>query len=190
MVFNLPINFCKVAHMRVEMARRESLYHDTARLIDELEAKRGSLKSLAFKTKGLSLPRKKALFVLAEKTIQKRTVLSQVIKESKLLEKTTKLTHSLSLVVLYELFFGQEKLTVKGSLTRSVLKHSVLLHQIFNKVSKDSPSNPASGELPRYVRVNTLKCSSSVELTNELVKLGLKEVPFNKDIQTKAIIGF
>ena len=47
-----------------------SLYYDAARLIDEFEGKKGSLKSLAFKCKGTSLPRKKALFVLLEKTIQ------------------------------------------------------------------------------------------------------------------------
>ena len=38
-------------------------------------------------------------------------------------------------------------------------------------------------ELPRYIRVNTLKCMSSLELTNELTRLGLKEMPFNKEIQ-------
>ena len=128
---------------------------------------------------------------------------------------THQLTHSLCLVILYELFYGKEVLTVKGPLTRSVLKHNVLLHQIFNKITKDSTSSTLVTskccthcvediffyksisisihviirfylleiELPRYIRVNTLKCTSSLELTNELTRLGLKEMPFNKEIQ-------
>ena len=44
-----------------------------------------------------------------------------------------------------------------------------------------------ASELPRYVRVNPLKSVSSVELTNELVKLGLKEVPYSKLIQVLSI---
>lgn len=51
-----------------------SIYHDAAIVMQKLEDKEGSLKSLVF-TQRLAIPKKKAIFALITKTLQSKQLM-------------------------------------------------------------------------------------------------------------------
>lgn len=141
-----------------------ALYNKAADILDKVEQKRGAVKTLVYDSKFQNI---KQLFALVCETQKYSTVLQEIINTTKLL-KETKLRINLAKVLVYDLLFGQG-LKCGGSWKammmkqRSRLQAALARMKVKQKVSRNEdllPSNmrkPEGDQLPRYVRVNTLK---------------------------------
>lgn len=143
-----------------------ALYVKAAEILDKVEQKRGAIKTLVYESKFQNI---KQLFALVCETQKYSTIIQEIINSTKLL-KDTKLRISLAKVLVHDLLFGQG-LKCGGAWKAMMMKHRPRLQsalariKVKQKVSRNEdllPANvrmPAGDQLPRYVRVNTLKTS-------------------------------
>ncbi len=141
-----------------------ALYIKAAEILEKAQRKQGALKTLVYDSKFGNI---KQLFALVCETQKFSSVLEEVIETTKLL-KQTKLKMHMAKVLVYDLLIGQG-LKCGGSWKTMMMKHRPRLQaalarmKVKQKVSKNEdllPANvqePAGNQLPRYVRVNTLK---------------------------------
>ncbi|KAL2094639.1 hypothetical protein ACEWY4_009358 [Coilia grayii] len=140
-----------------------ALYNKAAEILDKVEQKRGAVKTLVYDSKFQNI---KQLFALVCETQKYSSVIQEIIDTTKLL-KETKLRINLAKVLVYDLLFGQG-LKCGGNWKAMMLKHRSRLQaalarmKVKQKVSRNEdllPTNVrnAGDQLPRYVRVNTLK---------------------------------
>lgn len=143
-----------------------ALYMKAAEILEKAENKQGALKTLVYDSKFSNI---KQLFALVCETQKFSSVLEEIIEATKLL-KQTKLRIYLAKVLVYDLLMGQG-LKCGGSWKAVMMKHRSRLQaalarmKVKQRVSKNedllptSPLQVAGEQLPRYVRVNTLKTS-------------------------------
>uniref|UniRef100_H2LEG1 NOP2/Sun RNA methyltransferase 5 n=1 Tax=Oryzias latipes TaxID=8090 RepID=H2LEG1_ORYLA len=187
-----------------------ALYVKAAEVLEKAERKQGALKTLVYDSKFKNI---KQLFALVCETQRFSSVLLDIIESTKLL-KQTKLKLHLAQVLVYDLLMGQG-LKCGGSFKTTMMKHRPRLQaelarmKVKRKVSRNEDLLPAeaqlpSGEqLPRYVRVNTLK--TTVEDVVDYLKrdgytyqgqasrlddLTLKEKSFVKDLLLPELLVF
>ncbi|KAM6924410.1 28S rRNA (cytosine-C(5))-methyltransferase [Xenentodon cancila] len=141
-----------------------ALYVKAADILEKAERKRGALKTLVYDSK---FPKIKQLFALVCETQRFSSVLQEIIESTKLL-KHTKMKMHLAQVLVYDTVLGQG-LKCGGSWKALMMKHRARLQselarmKVKRKVSRNEDLLPASvqqhagDQLPRYVRVNTLK---------------------------------
>ncbi|KAG9348351.1 hypothetical protein JZ751_002086 [Albula glossodonta] len=141
-----------------------ALYLKAAEILDRVERKEGAVKTLVYDSKFQNI---KQLFALVCETQKFNVVLQDIIITTKLL-KDTKLKMNLAKVLVYDLLIGQG-LKCGGSWKTMMMKHRSRLQaelarmKVKKKVSRNvdllsSSSQQIEGnQLPRYVRVNTLK---------------------------------
>lgn len=141
-----------------------ALYVKAAEILEKAEKKQGALKTLVYDSK---FPNIKQLFALVCETHKFSSILQEIIEATKLL-KQTKLQMHLAKVLVYDLLMGQG-VKCGGSWKAMMMKHRSRLQaelarmKIKQKVSRNedllpaSVQQPAGEQLPRYVRVNTLK---------------------------------
>ncbi|CAL9703754.1 unnamed protein product [Knipowitschia caucasica] len=150
-----------------------ALYLKAAEILEKAEKKQGALKTLVYDSKSPSL---KQLFALVFETHKFSSVLEEVITATKLL-KVSKLRLPLAKVLVYDLLIGRG-LKCGGAWKVLLLKHRVRLEAALARIkvrrgareNQDliSPKVQEAKNLPRYVRVNTLK--TSVEDTVDFLK--------------------
>ncbi|XP_047218248.1 probable 28S rRNA (cytosine-C(5))-methyltransferase [Girardinichthys multiradiatus] len=143
-----------------------ALYIKAAEILQKAEMKQGALKTLVYDSK---FPSIKQLFALVCETQKFSSILQEIIESTKLL-KHTKLKMTLAKVLVYDLLIGQG-LKCGGTWKAKMMKHRPRLQaelarmKVRRKVSRNEDLLPASAQqtprnqLPRYVRVNTLKTS-------------------------------
>ncbi|KAM3842963.1 28S rRNA (cytosine-C(5))-methyltransferase [Diretmus argenteus] len=141
-----------------------SLYTEAADVLDKAEKKQGALKTLVYDSKFNNI---KQLFALVCETQKYSTILQEIIESTNLL-KHTKLRLNLAKVLVYDLLIGQG-VKCGGSWKTLMMKHRVSLQaelarmKIKQNVSRNQDllppgvQQPEGDQLPRYVRVNTLK---------------------------------
>ncbi|KAG7322445.1 hypothetical protein KOW79_013791 [Hemibagrus wyckioides] len=140
-----------------------ALYMKAAEILDKVEQKKGAVKTLVYDSKFQNI---KQLFALVCETQKYSAVLQEIIENTRLL-KETKLRHNLAKVLVYDLLIGQG-LKCGGSWKAMMLKHHSRLQaalariKVKRKVSRNQDLLPHSvqhngPDIPRYVRVNTLK---------------------------------
>lgn len=141
-----------------------ALYIKAAEILEKVERKQGTVKTLVYDSKFKNI---KQLFALVCETQKFSSVLQEIIDSTKLL-KQTKVKIDLAKVLVYDLLIGQG-LKCGGPWKALMMKHRSRLQaalarmKVKQKVSKNrdllpaSVQNPEGDELPRYVRVNTLK---------------------------------
>ncbi|XP_054905867.1 probable 28S rRNA (cytosine-C(5))-methyltransferase [Poeciliopsis prolifica] len=138
-----------------------ALYVAAAQILEKAERKQGALKTLVYDSKFANI---KQLFALVCETQKFSSVLQEIIESTKLL-KLTKLKMPLAKVLLYDLLIGQG-LKCGGTWKANMMKHRARLQaelarmKVKRKVSRNEdllPAGPPADQLPRYVRVNTLK---------------------------------
>lgn len=141
-----------------------ALYMKGAEILEKAANKQGALKTLVYDSKFGNI---KQLFALVCETQKFSAILEEIIESTRLL-KQTKLRMPLAKVLVYDLLLGQG-LKCGGSWKAVIMKHRSRLQaalarmKVKQKVSKnddllpDCVKRPAADQLPRYVRVNTLK---------------------------------
>ncbi|XP_068193730.1 28S rRNA (cytosine-C(5))-methyltransferase [Antennarius striatus] len=141
-----------------------ALYLKAAEILEKAEKKQGALKTLVYDSKYVNI---KQMFALVCETQRFSSILEEIIESTKLL-KQTKMRMHLAKVLVYDLLLGQG-LKCGGSWKAKIMKHRPRLQaalarmKVKQKVSKNEDLLPTSvqrhagDQLPRYVRVNTLK---------------------------------
>ncbi|KAF6717328.1 putative 28S rRNA (cytosine-C(5))-methyltransferase [Oryzias melastigma] len=141
-----------------------ALYVKAAEILEKAERKQGALKTLVYDSKFQNI---KQLFALVCETQKYSSVLLDIIESTKLL-KQTKLKLHLAKVLVYDLLMGQG-LKCGGSFKSTMMKHRPRLQaelarmKVKRKVSRNEDLLPVEAQmppgeqLPRYVRVNSLK---------------------------------
>uniref|UniRef100_A0A1A8CYQ7 NOP2/Sun domain family, member 5 n=1 Tax=Nothobranchius kadleci TaxID=1051664 RepID=A0A1A8CYQ7_NOTKA len=187
-----------------------ALYLNAAQILEKSERKQGALKTLVYDSKFSNI---KQLFALVCETQKFSPVLEEIIVSTKLL-KHTKLKMHLAKVLVYDLLMGQG-LKCGGSWKATMMKHRSRLQaqlarmKVKQKVSRNQDLLPVSAQqsakdqLPRYVRVNTLK--TTVEdvvdylkrdgfcYRGQALKLGdlkLEKKDFVKDLHLPELLAF
>ncbi|KAH9983082.1 S-adenosyl-L-methionine-dependent methyltransferase [Russula compacta] len=142
-----------------------NFYFDAANVIDRLEAKRGSVKSLMNTLPETSRKRTAALVI---ETLKYKTALAEVIATANLLKEEKKITsHSLALVLVHDLILSGGIQAGDGPVKRALLGHKTRLRSEWQRVKirrgakTDCELALADDEraarIPRYARVNALK---------------------------------
>uniref|UniRef100_A0A8C7KEX0 NOP2/Sun RNA methyltransferase 5 n=1 Tax=Oncorhynchus kisutch TaxID=8019 RepID=A0A8C7KEX0_ONCKI len=141
-----------------------ALYAKAAEILEKVERKQATVKTLVYDSKFQNI---KQLFALVCETQKFSSILQEIIESTKLL-KQTKIKMNLAKVLVYDLVIGKG-LKCGGAWKALMMKHRSRLQaalarmKIKQKVSRNqdllssSLQQPEGDQLPRYVRVNTLK---------------------------------
>jgi len=187
-----------------------ALYAKAAEILEKVESKQGAVKTLVYDSK---FPNIKQLFALVCETQKYSPVLKELIESTKLLRQT-KVKMSQAKVLVYDLLIGQG-LKCGGPWKVMMMKHRCRLEaalarmKIKLKVTKNKDLLPSSvqqlegAQLPRYVRVNTLKTTvvdavdyfkrdgfSYLGEANRLDDLNLKAKSFVRDMHLSDLLVF
>ncbi|XP_038832512.1 28S rRNA (cytosine-C(5))-methyltransferase-like [Salvelinus namaycush] len=141
-----------------------ALYAKAAEILEKVEMKQATVKTLVYDSKFQNI---KQLFALVCETQKFSSILQEIIESTKIL-KQTKIKMNLAKVLVYDLVIGKG-LKCGGAWKVLMMKHRSRLQaalarmKIKQKVSRNqdllssSLQQPEGDQLPRYVRVNTLK---------------------------------
>lgn len=187
-----------------------ALYMKAAEILEKAERKQGALKTLVYDSKFANI---KQLFALVCETQKFSSILEEIIESTKLV-KQTKLKMPLAKVLVYDLLMGQG-LKCGGSWKAVIMKHRARLQSVLarmkvkQKVSKNEDLLPKNlkqleaGQLPRYVRVNTVKTTvddvvdylkrdglSYLGQASRIGDLTLKEKEFLRDMHLPELLVF
>jgi len=152
------------------------LYKVCSSILQQFEAKRGSLKTLVYAARKKH-PNIKALMSLASTVIDNKSALDEMICESKILVKEAPLQEPLAKVLIAELIWGKGTLPGDSKPVLAVTKYQ----EVFSR-HKDTVKKNARAVNPRWVRVNTLKVLSVDWLHSALKKEGFKRQLYDKCI--------
>ncbi|TFY60812.1 hypothetical protein EVG20_g7282 [Dentipellis fragilis] len=145
-----------------------NFYFEAAKTLDRLDAKEGSIKGVLS-----TLPEKdrKRTAALVIETLKYKSVLMDVVVASKLLKEERKITsQNLALVLVHDVLLSKNGIQAgSGPIKQAILRHKARLNGEFQKakIKRGARSNEQlaqvedarAAKIPRYVRVNTLKCS-------------------------------
>lgn len=187
-----------------------ALYMKAAEILEKAERKQGALKTLVYDSKFANI---KQLFALVFETQKFSSILEKIIESTKLV-KQTKLKMPLAKVLVYDLLMGRG-LKCGGSWKAVIMKHRARLQSVLarmkvkQKVSKNEDLLPKNlkqldaGQLPRYVRVNTVKTTvddvvdylkrdglSYLGQASRIGDLTLKEKEFLRDMHLPELLVF
>lgn len=144
-----------------------NFYQEAARVIERVDAKQGSIKGLIS-----SLPEKsrKRTAALVIESLKYKEVLNNIITNAALLQHEKKHLHSkyLTFLLVHDLLFSKGGIQAgDGPIKQAILRHKTRLQSELAKikVKQGVISNedlarevdPRAAQIPRYVRVNTLK---------------------------------
>ena len=133
-----------------------------ADVIKQARLKKGSVKNLCYSSK---FKRKRVLFALVAQTLKYRKVLEEIFVLCGDIFENSEVDDDLKLVLLYETLFG------KGCPTESQCEYGKVFrenkHMLLDALEKVTINHPElvdehktiNQDIPRYVRVNTLKIS-------------------------------
>ncbi|XP_006270289.1 28S rRNA (cytosine-C(5))-methyltransferase [Alligator mississippiensis] len=146
-----------------------ALYSAAASVLAGLQRREGSLKTLVYTSRFQNV---KQLYALVSETLRYSAVLDSILASAALLKAEKKLSPHLAKVLVYDLLFGKG-LKCGGRLKVLMLKHRARLQaelarlKVWKKVNRNedllvpvpgvSPGMWQAPQVPRYVRVNTLK---------------------------------
>ncbi|XP_078699500.1 28S rRNA (cytosine-C(5))-methyltransferase-like [Branchiostoma floridae x Branchiostoma belcheri] len=139
------------------------LYTEVAAILQKLENKKGTVKSLVYNSQHKN---KRQLYALLCETLKYGSIIDDIITSTQLLKREKFLKKHMAQVLVYEQLFGKG-LQVGGKYREAMNRNKTALHaalvrlKVRSKVSKNEDLLPdtvkSQVSLPRYVRVNTLK---------------------------------
>ncbi|KAI0067381.1 S-adenosyl-L-methionine-dependent methyltransferase [Artomyces pyxidatus] len=144
-----------------------NFYFAAAKVLDRLDAKQGSVQS---NIRTLPDKDRKRTAALVIETLKYKSALADVISTVNLLKEERKVTsQNLALVLVHDLLLSNGIQAGDGPVKQAVLRHKTRLHSEFQRIkikrgvkSNAEIANTGDGraaQIPRYVRVNTLKWS-------------------------------
>ncbi|NWR60185.1 NSUN5 methyltransferase, partial [Bucorvus abyssinicus] len=143
-----------------------ALYSAAAAVLEGLERGDGGIKSLVYNSR---FPHVRQLYALVSETLRYSPVLEKLLAGAALLQAEKKLPPQLAKVLVYDLLFGKG-LKCGGRWKALARRHRPRLEaelarlKVQQKVSRNEDllapvqaASPGASQVPRYVRVNTLK---------------------------------
>ncbi|XP_074016593.1 28S rRNA (cytosine-C(5))-methyltransferase [Numenius arquata] len=143
-----------------------ALYSAAAAVLEGLERGDGGIKSLVYNSR---FPHVRQLYALVSETLRYSPVLEKLLAGAALLQAEKKLPPQLAKVLVYDLLFGKG-LKCGGRWKALARRHRARLEaelarlKVQQKVSRNEDllapvqaASPGASQVPRYVRVNTLK---------------------------------
>ncbi|XP_078046703.1 nop2/Sun-like domain containing protein 5 [Augochlora pura] len=130
------------------------LYKSASKIVREVRENGGSLKSLIYQQRH---PNTSALYSLSMNTLQKEAQIDQLLKETGILKKESRLDPWLAKIFITELLWGKKVINSECKPAQSVLKYEKQLREKLTSstVTALAPAKKIV-QKPRYVRVNTL----------------------------------
>ncbi|KAG4301297.1 hypothetical protein PCANB_002415 [Pneumocystis canis] len=134
-----------------------SVYQRAAQILEDVQAKKGSIHSLA-----AAHSDSKRLCALIFETLKHKLILEEIIEKSGF-EKAEKIPHTLALLLIHDLLWSKRGLLpCHGFARKAVLKHKTRLHAEFVRIKLKKgitllDSDKTNIQHPRWARVNTLK---------------------------------
>uniref|UniRef100_A0A8C3EYY8 28S rRNA (cytosine-C(5))-methyltransferase n=1 Tax=Corvus moneduloides TaxID=1196302 RepID=A0A8C3EYY8_CORMO len=143
-----------------------ALYSAAAAVLAGLERGEGGLKSLVYNS---GFPHVRQLYALVSETLRYASVLEKLLDGAALLQAEKKLPPQLAKVLVYDLLFGKglkcggrwkalarrHRARLEAELARMKVRHQVSRNE--DLLAPEQAVSPAASQVPRYVRVNTLK---------------------------------
>ncbi|CCL98803.1 uncharacterized protein FIBRA_00808 [Fibroporia radiculosa] len=163
-----------------------NFYFEAAKVLDKLDAKKGSIKSVIAAVNEKDRKRTAALVI---ETLKYKQVLVDVIDATKLLKEERKITSkNLALLLVHDLLLTNGIQAGDGPVKQAVFRHKTRLNSELQriKIKRGAKSNGelAQGEdsraalIPRYVRVNTAYCTTN-EAIEDFISRGFElSAPF------------
>ncbi|XP_062485682.1 28S rRNA (cytosine-C(5))-methyltransferase [Pezoporus occidentalis] len=143
-----------------------ALYSAAAAVLEGLERGAGGVKALVYHSR---FPHVRQLYALVSETLRYSPVLEELLAGAALLQAEKKLSPQLAKVLVYDLLFGKG-LKCGGRWKALARRHRARLEaelarlKVRRKVSRNEDllapaqaAGPGASQIPRYVRVNTLK---------------------------------
>ncbi|KAJ3828230.1 S-adenosyl-L-methionine-dependent methyltransferase [Lentinula raphanica] len=142
-----------------------NFYFAAAEVLDRLDSKKGSVKSLISTVAEKDRKRTSALVI---QTLKYKPVLVDIIDQAKIMkEERKKLTSlNLTLVLVHDVLFASGIQAGDGPIKQAILRHKTRLHSELQKikikrgVKRDEDlaqtADQRAALIPRYVRINTL----------------------------------
>ncbi|THH29986.1 hypothetical protein EUX98_g4196 [Antrodiella citrinella] len=156
-----------------------NFYFEAGNVLDKLDAKQGSIKSVL-----ATLPEKdrKRTAAAVIETLKYKAVLNDVIDAAKLLKEEKKLkSRNLTLVLVHDLLLSGGIQAGDGPLKQAILRHKTRLQSEFTRIKikhgvKSTSELAQTGDersaaIPRYIRVNTT-CWTVDEAVKEFISRG------------------
>ncbi|EPT01363.1 hypothetical protein FOMPIDRAFT_1120364 [Fomitopsis schrenkii] len=140
-----------------------NFYFEAAKVLDKLDSKRGSIKSIIATVAEKDRKRTAALVI---ETLKYKPVLSDVLDATKLLKEERKIaSQNLALLLIHDLLLANGIQAGDGPIKQAILRHKTRLHSEFTriKIKRGAKTNgelaqtddARAAQIPRYVRVNT-----------------------------------
>ncbi|KAJ3482039.1 hypothetical protein NLI96_g7251 [Meripilus lineatus] len=156
-----------------------NFYFESAKVLDQLDAKRGSIKGVIATLPEKSRKRTAAIVI---ETLKYKHVLNEVLDASKIMKEEKKLTsRNLALVLVHDLLLANGIQASEGAVKQAVLRHKTRLHSEFQRIKikkgvKSTGDLARNGDeraanIPRYVRVNRT-CYTTHEAVKEFISRG------------------
>ncbi|NXN30220.1 NSUN5 methyltransferase, partial [Nycticryphes semicollaris] len=143
-----------------------ALYSAAAAVLEGLERGDGGIKSLVYNSR---FPHVRQLYALVSETVRYSPVLEKLLAGAALLQAEKKLPPQLAKVLVYDLLFGKGvkcggRWKALARRHRARLEAELARLKVQQKVSRNEDLlapvqavSPGASQVPRYVRVNTLK---------------------------------
>ncbi|PPR02599.1 hypothetical protein CVT24_002170 [Panaeolus cyanescens] len=156
-----------------------NFYFEAGKVLDLLDAKKGSIKGLIGKVPEKNRKRTAALVI---ETLKFKPVLLEVIQTTKLMKEERKLKSlNLVLVLVHDLILARGIQAGDGPIKQAILRHKTRLNGEFQKlkIKRGATSNQdlahvgdeRAASIPRYVRVNA-NLSSQEKVIEDLTSRG------------------
>ncbi|NXE67046.1 NSUN5 methyltransferase, partial [Calcarius ornatus] len=143
-----------------------ALYSAAAAVLAALERGEGGLKKLVYNS---GFPHVRQLYALVSETLRYTSVLEKLLDGAALLQAEKKLAPQLAKVLVYDLLFGKglkcggrwkalarrHRARLEAELARMKVRHRVSRNE--DLLAPEKAASTAAFQVPRYVRVNTLK---------------------------------
>ncbi|NXK89324.1 NSUN5 methyltransferase, partial [Formicarius rufipectus] len=143
-----------------------ALYSAAAAVLAGLERGQGGIKSLVYNS---GFPHVRQLYALVSETLRYAPVLEKLLDGAALLQAEKKLQPQLAKVLVYDLLFGKglkcggrwkalarrHRARLEAELARLKVRHKVSRNE--DLLAPAQVASAAAAQVPRYVRVNTLK---------------------------------
>ncbi|XP_059615579.1 28S rRNA (cytosine-C(5))-methyltransferase-like [Phlebotomus argentipes] len=153
-------------------------YKVASKILQKYEEEGASMRSMIYEQKHARINR---LCGLITKILQQKPTLDAVIQRSEIMEKEQRLNPFLCKILVAELLIGCGKLNGNSKPVQTVLSYEKKLRKLYKKETEGKEeivSAPAEElQLPRYIRINTLKVKAREILEILSMEEGWRQLP-------------